>query len=187
MKPINDTLLLERLKKSEYSAFNSIYDMYWEKLYIFCFKLTSDKELTEEVLQVIFVQLWEKREVIEISNLKSYLFQSVKFQFFNLYKKNKVYLDPINKDIEDYLISNLDEEHPEILDVLAQALDQLPEKRKEILLMSKYQNMSANEISLTLNISPQTVRNQVSMGLSQLRDIMKVIKFFLIYIKLTFW
>lgn len=187
MNSINDTLLLERLKKSDYSAFNKIYDTYWEKLYAFCFKLTLDKELTEEVLQVIFVQLWEKREVIEISNLKSYLFQSVKFQFFNLYKKNKIYSDPINKDIEDYLISNLDEEHPEILDALSQALEQLPEKRKEIVLMSKYQNMSANEISLVLNISPQTVRNQVSKGLSQLRDIMKVSTVFFIYIKLTFW
>ncbi|WP_432671227.1 RNA polymerase sigma factor [Flavobacterium sp. SM2513] len=185
MEPANDIFLLERLKQSDHKAFNRIYDMYWEKLFAFCFKLTGSKDLTNEILQIIFVQLWEKRDETEITNLKSYLFQSVKYQFFSFYKKDKIQSTTLLSDIEDYLIDNINEEHPEILNCLKLALDQLPEKRKEILLLSKYQNRSVNEISQQLGIAPQTVRNQVSKALIQLRHIMATGTVVFIYIKLT--
>jgi len=182
----NDVFLLERLKQNDHKAFNFIYDMYWEKLFAFCFKLTSNKHITSEIIQIIFVQLWEKRHEIEISNLKSYLFQSVKYQFFSFYKKDKIQSITLLSDIEDYLIDNMSEEHPEILNSLQRALDKLPDKRKEILLLSKYQNMTVNEISLLLELSPQTVRNQVSKALIQLRVIMSKSIVLFIYMKLTF-
>lgn len=186
LEQTNDIFLLERLKQNDHKAFNLIYDMYWEKLFAFCFKLTGSKDFSSEIIQIIFVQLWEKRNEIEISNLKSYLFQSVKYQFFSIYKKNKVQSITLLSDIEDYLIDNMNEEHPEILNSLKRALEKLPDKRKEILLLSKYQNMSVDEISLLLEISPQTVRNQVSKALIQLRDIMSKGFVVFIYIKLTF-
>lgn len=178
---------MDRLKENDHKAFNRIYDLYWEKLFAFCYKLTGSNELTHEIIQIIFVQLWEKRHETEISNLKSYLFQSVKYQFFSYYKKNKIHSNTLPAELESYLMENLNEDHPEILNTLNKALEQLPQKRKEILLLSKYQNMSVQEISESLNISPQTVRNQVSKALIQLREVLCQGVFLFVYLELTFW
>tara|TARA_B100000378_G_scaffold236218_1_gene202965 strand:- start:12212 stop:12748 length:537 start_codon:yes stop_codon:yes gene_type:complete len=165
----SDFYLLNQISKDDYDAFNQLYEKYWEDLYVYAYRLTSDKENAFIIIQDLFVMLWEKRRTHKIETLKSYLFSSVKYQYFELYRKNKVSLENVSEQLADYVFDNLSEANPEILEILKKGLEELPEKRKEILLMNKYQNLSAQEISEILNISVQTVRNQLSSALTQLR------------------
>ncbi|WP_405296821.1 RNA polymerase sigma factor [Algibacter sp. Ld11] len=170
MHTISDNYLLDRIKQDDYDAFNQLYNTYWEELYLYAYRLTGDKENAFLIIQDLFVMLWDKRQTHKITSLKSYLFQCVKYQFFKQYKKARVNLETLTNELENFVFNNFEETNPEILDLLGKGLDELPEKRREILIMNKYQNMSAQEISDTLNISIQTVRNQLSSALIQLRS-----------------
>ena len=74
---------------------------------------------------------------------------------------------------EDYIIDNFSSIDPELMDLLYSLLDKLPEKRKEVLLMYKFQDMSIDQIADELGISKQTVKNQISSALKQLREGLK--------------
>ncbi|WP_434036346.1 sigma-70 family RNA polymerase sigma factor [Formosa sp. 4Alg 33] len=166
----SDNYLLDCIKTDDYKAFDQLYNTYWDSLYMYAYSLTKDKETAYKIIQDLFVMLWEKRREHNIVNLKSYLFQSVKYNFFQLYKKKSNSLVELAEELEDFIYENLEDSNPEIFEILKKALEELPEKRREILIMNKYQNMSPNEISETLNISTQTVRNQLSLALIQLRN-----------------
>lgn len=172
MEETSDIFLYRRLKQNDSKAFDLIYRRYWEKLYAFGHGLTGSKEQTENIIQDLFVRLWEKREDVEIINLKGYLFQSFKYQFYQQYKQGRLKLDRFQEELEDYLIDNMNEGHPEIMELLSKAIESLPPKRKEILVMSKLRNMRASEIGEALDLSTQTVRNQLSKALQQLRSSM---------------
>ncbi|MDW5290974.1 RNA polymerase sigma factor [Formosa sp. PL04] len=165
-----DIYLLGCIKSDNYKAFNQLYDKYWDSLYLYAYSLTKDKENAYKIIQDLFVMLWEKREEHNIQNLKSYLFQSVKYNFFQQHRKKSVSLVDLAEELEEFIYENLEDSNPEIFEILKKALEALPEKRREIIIMNKYQNMSPNEISEVLNISVQTVRNQLSSGLIQLRQ-----------------
>jgi len=163
-----DEYLLECLKNDDHNAFNKLYDKYWDTLYVFAYRLTRDKDSAFLIIQDLFVMLWEKRHQHEILSLKSYLFQSVKYRFFQQYKNKskEISIENLTIELENYLFENIDEAN---LEILKNALKILPEKRKKILLMNKYQNMPPKEIAEVLNISTQTVRNQLTVSLAQLR------------------
>ena len=170
MKNNSDILLLRRLKDDDYSSFNIIYERYWEGLFLFAFRLSRDKETATQLTQDLFVQLWEKRHRNDIKNLKSYLYQSIKYQFFQMYKSRDRRIEELSASFEKYISENIDEFHPEILIYLSHALDILPERRKEILLLNKYHDMRPGEIAELLGLSTQTVRNQIVLAINQLRE-----------------
>lgn len=173
MTLIDDTFLLGELKDNSYDAFNTVYNKYWENLFGFCLKYTKNKEAAERIVQDIFIQLWERRQDTEINNLKSYLYQSVKFSAFQLYKQNKFHVELFNLEFEDYIIDNLEDIQEDLNSILSEALGKLPEKRKEVLMLNKFQNLSISEISDELNLSNQTVKNHLSLAVSQLRELLK--------------
>ena len=169
MNKKSDIQLLEAIKSDDYAAFNCIYDHYWERLFSFGFKLTKDKELASRITQDVFVQLWEARNKQEIHKLDAYMFQSVKYRFFQIYKSHSNRMVSLTADFEEYL----PDQEPKIVSdrkqLLVEALELLPEKKKEILLMNIFQDMKPEEIAHILGLSTQTVRNQLSAAIKQLR------------------
>lgn len=169
LKNKSDIQLLEALKSNDYVAFNTIYDRYWERLYCFGFKLTKDKELAIQITQDVFVQLWEARSKQEIHKLEAYMFQSVKYRFFQIYKSHSTKMVALTVEFEEYLIDQLPMMVPDRQELVAEVLGLLPEKKKEILLMNIFQDMKPEEIARTMGLSTQTVRNQLSTAIKQLR------------------
>lgn len=160
---------MEAIKSGDYAAFNSIYDRYWERLYRFGFKLTKDKTLSIQITQDIFVQLWESRKRQKIEHLNAYLFQSVKYRFFQIQRSKPKNLVSLTVDLEAYLEEQISLSPVGRNQLLKEALELLPEKKKEILLMNTIQGMKPEEIANSLGLSTQTVRNQLSAALKQLR------------------
>lgn len=169
MKNKSDIQLLEALKSNDYVAFNTIYDRYWERMYCFGFKLTKDKDLAIQITQDVFVQLWDARSKQEIHKLDAYMFQSIKYRFFQIYKSRSTKMVALTVEFEEYLIDQLPMTVPDRQELVTKALELLPEKKKEILLMNIFQDMKPEEIARTLGLSTQTVRNQLSTAIKQLR------------------
>ena len=81
--------LLRSVKLDDTISFEQIYRQYWSKLYIYAFNVLRERELCEDIVQEVFIDLWAKRHEVQISNLRSYLYQSVKYQIFNHFRESK--------------------------------------------------------------------------------------------------
>lgn len=149
--------------------FKILYVQHWEKLYTFCFKMTRDEYLSQNIVQDVFADLWERINDVQILSIEHYLFRAVKNQVFKEYRKKQFDTTAIDTEFEDYVIENLPAFDAELVDKLYNLLDRLPAKRKEILMMNKLDEMDIDQIAIRLNLSKQTVKNQISSGLKQLK------------------
>lgn len=168
----NDLVLLELLKEDNRLAFHQLYHKYWEGLYNYVFNILRDKWSTEDVLHEIFTKVWIDRNSLEIKNLKSYLYVSV---------RNKALLkirDAKFTFIEQQLIEELEieseieksESYQELKNNVDVSIEKLPKRCKEIFYMNKFQHYSSAEIATYFNISQRTVENQLSLALKHLRN-----------------
>lgn len=153
--------------------FEKTYTQYWKKLTAFSYTMTQDNDLAQNIVQDVFVDLWERKSEVEINAIEPYLFRAVKNQVFKHYQNNRFDKTILEDKFEDYVIDHFATIDPEVMDLLYSLLDKLPEKRKEVLLMYKMQDMTIDQIADELGISKQTVKNQISSGLKQLREGLK--------------
>ena len=165
----------QSIKLDSKASLEKIYRQYWSKLYIYAFNVLRDREICEDIVQEIFVDLWIKRHDVRISDLNSYLYQSVKYQIYNYFRNSKykkqllIRFDLINTQY------NIDElyEKKELRTIVKNVISKLPKRRRMIFQMSRYEGLSNKEISENLNISLQTVKNQISQSLKSIRKSLK--------------
>ena len=175
MTDLSDYELLQSVKLDDKASFKQIYKKYWSKLYIYAFNVLKEREICEDIVQEIFIDLWTKRQDIKITDLNSYLYQSVRYQIFNCFRKSKYkkqLLMEFDLFVEQYAIDELYEEK-ELQDEINDIISKLPEQRRRIFQMSRRDGLSNKEISGNLNISSQTVRNQISASLKFIRKSLK--------------
>jgi len=162
---------LRSIRHDNEVSFEEIYRQYWSKLYIYAFNVLRERELCEDIVQEVFIDLWGKKEVVEISDLSSYLYQSVKYQIFNHFRRSKYKKQLLMR----FDLANVQDETEEVYDkqeVMARiknVISKLPKRRRIIFEMSKNEGLSNNEISEKLGISLQTVKNQISESLKFIR------------------
>lgn len=167
-----EDLFLLQIKNGDKNAFDKFYQMYWEHLYAFAFKISGgDTQLSEMVVQDIFIYVWENRKDLKINNVKSYLLQATKFQVFKYYKQhNNKYTVYLEDQFDEFITeSGSHKEIHAVYELLETAINTLPPKRKEVILLNKLKGKSISEISLLLNIAPQTVKNQLNLGMKELK------------------
>jgi RNA polymerase sigma-70 factor (ECF subfamily) len=169
----NENELLTSLSAGNESALKFIYHKYWKLLLISAHNVLKDKEACEDIIQDIFIQLWQNREHLTITtSLQAYLFTATRYQVFHLIKKTAGRRE---------LFENLDErfstDAPDIplyaKDMQARvnvAIEDLPEKCRNIYKLSREANLSYKKIAEQLQISPKTVENQISIALKKIRD-----------------
>lgn len=121
----------------------------------------------------MFLWIYGKEKKLNINAIEPFLFRAVKNQVFKHYQNNRFDKTILEEKFEDYIIDNFSTIDPEVMDLLYAALDKLPEKRKEVLLMYKFQDMTIDQIAEELGISKQTVKNQISSAVKQLREGLK--------------
>ncbi len=167
--------LLNKLKNGERSAYKYLFSEYYSWLCNYVFNLTKNKSLSEDLVQEIFMNLWEKREQLNIkSSIKNYLFKSCHNQFLQYVRKEKVRIDFLNSVRWEVLFESYDNEsqrlHEEKLEKLNSLINELPPRCKEIFVKSKLQKKKYREIASELNISIKTVENQMSKALHFLKE-----------------
>jgi RNA polymerase sigma-70 factor (ECF subfamily) len=131
--------------------------------------MTCDEYISQNIVQDVFTDLWDRREKVHILSIENYLFRAAKNQVLKEYRKKRFDTVVIEEKFESYLVENTSSLEPELLAKLYSLLEHLPQKRKEILIMNKLEEMDIAQIAATLNLSKQTVKNQLSSALKQLR------------------
>jgi RNA polymerase sigma-70 factor (ECF subfamily) len=158
----------------------NLFRYHYRPLCIFALHYLKDIDASEDVVQEAFGVLWEKLSAGEkVLNQKGYLYSVVKNRSLDILRKRglggeAITLEGSVEDIEEPTV-----EDAEVEARLWTAIDTLPEKCREIFLMSKRDGLKQEEIASELGISLQTVKNQVSKALKILKDgAVKIYTFF---------
>lgn len=165
---------LAECKGSLRDNFDKIYIVYFSRMKRFAKEYVLFDEDAENIVQDVFVLLWEKRDVLEIQvSLAPYLFSLVKNKCFD-YLRRKVVVAEFKQELSiklfalelmDYSFSS-DEE---IEAIVTEAVNKLPDRCRKIFIKSRVEGMKYREIAKDLNISVNTVENQMSIALKKLR------------------
>jgi RNA polymerase sigma-70 factor (ECF subfamily) len=168
-----DQQLVQSLQKGNVAAFDSLFEIYSPKLYGFAFKYFRNEAEAEELVQEVFVKVWENRHGLKTEHsFKSYLFTIALNQIRKYFNKKAValrYLESLQHEPE-FSDPALAEDYESALQKLNSIIDQMPSRRREIFIKSKLEGKSSKEVAAELNISPGTVDNQVSEALRFLRS-----------------
>lgn len=170
------TTILARLKKSDNDAFKELFFKFQPKLYAFVLRYMKNRDDAEEIVQEVFIQIWENRtQINESLSFKSYLFTVTKNKIIDYFRKKKtenLYRNYVLNYIEILQDNTLIElTNKDYNKALTDTISQLPEKRRSIFIMNKKLGMSRNEIAQFLNISENTVKNQLQEAMNFLRNV----------------
>ncbi|MBB6498891.1 RNA polymerase sigma factor [Pedobacter cryoconitis] len=174
----SDTQLLSSLTDGDKAAFDEIYERYWKKLYNECFKRLKNIEQVEELVQTVFIDLWEKRETKKIANIFAYLVTAVRYQVYMLYKKGKTlphFEEPLEHMAQSYTGADTLFNEKEIRNYIAVWLALQPEKRGEIFKSRFIDEYTTKEISERMGISQKTVQNQILTSNASLKKFLEKI------------
>ncbi|KAB7530221.1 RNA polymerase sigma-70 factor [Flagellimonas olearia] len=171
--------LLARLKSGDEKAFELIYDLMAGRLYNYCNSRINHREVSEGIVQEVFISLWQKRTDLTItSSLESYLFGSAKYQILNHIRSEKVRRIYANK-LGGYLLKNFENPTEDFMAMkdfsflIDEIVGSLPPKCQKVFKMSRYEHLSIQEISIKMQISTRTVENHITKALSHIRKELK--------------
>lgn len=179
----NDLYLL--FKKADAAAYTVIYNRYFDVLYLHAYSKLKDTDEAKDLIQEIFVSLWNKKETVNIStSLKSYLYVSVRNKVLDYISHQQIanrYADSLQAFIDK---GNCITDHLVRERLLSKIIDhqiaQLPEKMRVIFEMSRKEVLSHKQIAQRLNLSEDTVKKQVANAVKILRNKLGI-NFFLIF------
>lgn len=153
--------------------FERIYSAYFKKLGRYACVILKDKELAEEAVQQVFFKIWEQRESLQIKKIYPYLIRSTKNEALQLLKRENVTAQSFQIDYEEIKSADLGESNEDSLNQIKKAIQFLPPKCKEIMILKMDDGLTHKEISEYLNISIKTIENQVSIAFKKLREMIK--------------
>jgi len=167
--------LLIEIRSGNIKAFEVLYNKYADKLYFFLLGYTKSHYETEEILQNIFITIWENRnELNESYNLKNYLYKIAVNKAFNYLKHKAVQQAYINyfSKCESAQDNYTEKEfmHNELKENIEYILDNMPDQQRQIFIMSRFEGYNNKEIAGKLGISVRTVENQIYRALQILRS-----------------
>lgn len=172
---LTDLQLIDLLKEDDEAAFTEVYSRYAERLTGFASSKLYHLEDPRDIIHDIFVKLWEERKRLKIDrNLEAYLFTLVRYRIIDKIRKNITHEDytemvlalqtSLGSEIEQQVAAKELKQH------IRKAIDKLSPRVKEIYHLSREENLSIAEIADKLQLSEQTVKNQLSFALKHLRE-----------------
>ncbi|WP_439882598.1 RNA polymerase sigma factor [Pontibacter sp. MBLB2868] len=163
------------LKNGDEAAFAFLYRRYEAKLYTFAYKLTHDATEAEEVVQEVFLKVWEKRASLDSSqNFDGFLFTIAKNLVYNKAKQRayhfafQKYVAAYESNICHHTENKL--EFEELKALLEQIYTSLPPVRRKVFIMSRLQGLSNTEIATELNTSTSNIENHLNKALNFIRQ-----------------
>lgn len=186
----NEQQLVNQLMRGDEKAFTMLFRKYYSDLVLFAGTILPDKDVCEDIVQNVFVNLWAKRGQIEIrTSLKSFLLKSVSNGCLDEIRHRKVVYQHEAASLLTDEIYNIDTEnyvlYSELNNHLQNALNQLPENYRKTFELSRIQGIRYKEIAQDLEVSERTVQERMGKTLDllrkYLRDFLPLILFYIFY------
>ena len=171
----NEDDLPIQIAASNLKAFEYLFRLRYEELYNYVAKITTQQAIAEEIVQDVFVSLWERRDKTNITgNITSYLYRAVKNKAIDYLRSQHAQVQ--KQFIDETAATQISESPSDNLEVselsvlIQQGIDSLPEQCKKIFLLSREGGLTYSEIADALSVSPKTVKAQVAIALKKMRD-----------------
>lgn len=165
-----DEELIDLLKRGNGDAFTDLYNRYGQLMYHFAYNILQDEHECADVVQDVFIGLWNNKAKLSISNTRSYLLSAVKYRLIRSINASKIKAEILATDISLGVHIEQDSlEVKELKQIIATFQESLPPKSREVFKLSRNEYLSNKEIALRLNISEKTVENQMTISLRKLR------------------
>jgi len=173
-----EKIIIEKYKEGDRSAFSTIFSVYYTDLVMFAITILNNADSSQEIVQDMFVKLWEDREKIVINtSLKSFLLKSVQNKCLDLLRHQKIkerYSSEFNHtalihdyDTEGYVLRS------ELEFNIEKILNELPAEIAESFRLNRYEGLKYHEIAERLRVSQRTVEVRISKALQVLRERLK--------------
>ena len=175
-----DENIVKQINSGEAKAFEKLYNAYYVYLCAIATKYVYQVEAAEEIVNNVFLNVWDRRESL-IYPVKAYLIRSVQNRSLNYIRQQRLQFTPLSEiqeylsdfkeqqiDEDDYPLTQL--ENKELETQIYTAIHNLPPKCRDIFVEYVYNNLSYEEIANLYKISNSTVRGQIKIGLSKLKD-----------------
>lgn len=180
--------VLSALKQDSQEAFSLLFRTYYTDLVLFCGNFIKDKSACEDIVQSIFLKLWNDRKIIQIeTSLKSYLLKSVRNSCFDAFRHQEI-VRQYESEYENSVLDCYDTEnymlYSDLYDHLRRALGQVPEQYRRVFEMNRFEGLKYREIAKELNVSERTVEVRVGKALEILRKQLK--DFFVLLLSIGF-
>lgn len=174
----NEKDILQKVAQGDQQAFTLLFDLYYQNLGTYIYKVTESRELTEEIVQDVFIKIWEKRQILgDIDNFSAFLF---------VLSKNKT-LDYLRKIAKERtrklsLLKEMDEESYVIDDlspideyslIIEQTVAKLPQQQQKVYHLSRHEKLKYEEIAQRMGISKETVKKHMQLALTFLKQHVK--------------
>lgn len=170
--PISDAVLLTSAQEGSEAAFRALYERYWASLYSKACKRVEE-EAAKDIIQDIMVSLWQRKAFVatdQNKSLASYLFTALKFRIIRYYSCTDSEIRNIeNLDIPAGFSAEQEMESRELMELIESEIRNMPPRMQQIFRMSREEGTPIAAIATQLDISEQTVKNQISEALKRLR------------------
>ncbi len=166
------------LQAGDERAFTWLFNRYYQDLFAYACRIMREEEIAADMVQDTFYKLFAKRESLEVhSSLQAYLYKSVYNHCVNEIKRRRMEVSCMDKELADFYFQEILQtpeaemvlRNEEIRWAVQEAVNGLPERCREIFVLSKMRELSNREIAEKLGISEKTVENQMTKALSCLR------------------
>lgn len=188
----NNTLSANSLPILSDEAFETLFKTHYKALNAYANVILKDSDMAEEIVQAMFLKLWEKRDLLQVqTSVKAYLYKCIYNDSLNYIRNQKT-----KTKYEDFTILTMNQHHEaasfqaelsELQQNLSLALNDLPEQCRTIFQMSRFEELKYREIADELGLSVKTVENQIGKALKILRvklsDFLVLILVYIIYYK----
>lgn len=170
-----DSDLIYAINDADPVAFKKLFDFYWQKIYRLALQKLPREEDASDITQDVFYVIWKNRGSWHVkTNIEGYLFSMLRHKIYDFYaQRDKLPIFIPLDDQEEYWDYSFQEDKEDFSQenrMVRKEIDAMPEKMREVFLLSRFENLSAQQIASQLGISVQTVRNQISTALKRLRN-----------------
>lgn len=186
--PSENDLFAVKLTQGDAKAFECLFKLYYTRLTLFANRFLNDIAVSEEIVSDLFVMLWENgHEICFKGNVSSYLFKSVQNKCLNYLKHQKIenlYVNYLERQrLLDEVLFTAESRYleKEMAHQINIAMESLPEKCREIFMMSRFDHLKYKEIASQLNLSPKTVERQIGIALDKLRKLLKHVSYMFLF------
>lgn len=165
-KSPDENILASRIRNDSLEAFEILFHRYKKKLYYFSLRYLENSADAEELVQVVFINVWEHRKTLdETRSLKSYIYRSAVNYLYNFLRKKAIRRKYAEIEMQKPEMSvNQTYDHIFLMD-LEKKIDtivaSLPPQQQKIFNLSRFEGLTHNEISNKLSLSVRTVENQI--------------------------
>ncbi len=167
----SDEDLMERFKAGEQQAFVELYKRYNRRVYAYCVKMMSARELAEDVFQEVFIRVSRKRESFKSGNFAAWLFAIARNLCLNALRDSVAHV-PLEDVQESLHTTPSEDEYDQSYEVLRAAVEQLPADLREVLILRVYNGFSYNEIAEITDTKLATVKVRIFRAKQKLQEML---------------